>query len=488
MRRIPPSLLSGTFEVELYARPGQKLDELVKIADAEIERLKKEGPTAAEVRKAQNERESALIMGLQSVTRKASVLNQYMATLGDPLAYRTELDKVFAVTPADVVSGGEEVPGPDSDRARRSSRRPRHRDPPKPPSTPSKQAALADPPLAVSSRRIRPVDHARARSTAPAMSRHRSSGARLSNGLELRIVERHDLPIVTFDLIVKSGETLTPKGKEGLASIAASLLDEGTKTRDALQMAGELAEIGASLGTDGELESTTVSLTTLTRHLDHALDLYADVILNPSFPEKELDRLKLQRLAATQGPGRRPGADRRGRVPAIDLRAGPSLRPPRPGDARLGPIDHARRCGRVLQADHGAGQRRAGGRRRRPARADHRRARSAACAPGRPARSRRSRRSPHPARPHPRTGPIYLIDKPAAAQSVLTVGGSVPPASRPIISALTLMNAILGGQFCQPDQHEPSRGQGLQLRGSVELFVLARPRAVRGRRARFRPR
>ncbi len=70
----PTLLLSGTFEVELYARPGQKLDELVRIADAEIERLKNEGPTAAEVRKAQNERESALIMGMQSVTRKASVL------------------------------------------------------------------------------------------------------------------------------------------------------------------------------------------------------------------------------------------------------------------------------------------------------------------------------------------------------------------------------------------------------------------------------
>ena len=82
----PTQLLAGTFEVELYARPGEKLDELVKIADAEIERLKKEGPTALEVRKAQNERESGLIMGLQSVTRKASVLNQYMAVLGDPLA------------------------------------------------------------------------------------------------------------------------------------------------------------------------------------------------------------------------------------------------------------------------------------------------------------------------------------------------------------------------------------------------------------------
>jgi zinc protease len=69
----PTQLLSGTFEVELYARPGENFDDLKKIADAEIELLKKEGPTPLEVTKAQNERESALIMGLQSATRKASV-------------------------------------------------------------------------------------------------------------------------------------------------------------------------------------------------------------------------------------------------------------------------------------------------------------------------------------------------------------------------------------------------------------------------------
>ena len=132
--------------------------------------------------------------------------------------------------------------------------------------------------------RIRPLGHAPAWAHTPLRRLRDFERRTLSNGLELLIVERHELPIVTFDLIVKSGETSTPKGKEGLGSIAASLLDEGTKTRDSLQIAGELAEIGASLGAAGELESTTVSLTTLTRHLERALDLYADVILNPSFP------------------------------------------------------------------------------------------------------------------------------------------------------------------------------------------------------------
>ena len=182
----------------------------------------------------------------------------------------------------------------------------------------------------------------------PTLCRHDSSGARFPMASTLLIVERHELPIVTLDLIVKSGETSTPKGKEGLGSIAASLLDEGTKTRDCLQIAGEQAEIGAALAAAGELESTTVSLTTLTRHLDRGLDLYADVILNPSFPEKELQPAQAAATGSAQGPRRRRRADRRRGFPAFDFWAGPSLRPPRRRDAQLGRVDHPGRCRGVL--------------------------------------------------------------------------------------------------------------------------------------------
>ena len=98
----PTHHLSGEFEVELYAHPDKDLAELVKLADAEIERLKQYGPTESEVRKAQNQRESELIMGMQSVTRKAELLNQCQALYGDPLAYRAEIDRVFAVTVDDL--------------------------------------------------------------------------------------------------------------------------------------------------------------------------------------------------------------------------------------------------------------------------------------------------------------------------------------------------------------------------------------------------
>ncbi|MCA1685601.1 MAG: insulinase family protein, partial [Planctomycetia bacterium] len=71
----PTAQLAGRFEVELSARPGQSLDEIVTIADAEIARLKEEGPTDAEVLKAQNSRESTLVLGLQALQNRADFLN-----------------------------------------------------------------------------------------------------------------------------------------------------------------------------------------------------------------------------------------------------------------------------------------------------------------------------------------------------------------------------------------------------------------------------
>jgi len=439
----PTLLLSGTFEVELYARPGQKLDDLVRIADVEIERLKREGPTATEVRKAQNERESSLIMGLQSVTRKASVLNQSMGTLGDPLAYRTELEKVFLVTPADVTRVARKHVG-----ARRIEidvlpGEPASR-PPEAAVDLAKQAPVAGPPIAdvrdVFDRSIMPKPGATPHYVPPRFERRK-----LSNGLELRIIERHDLPIVTFDLVVKSGETLTPAGKEGLGSIAASLLDEGTNTRDALQVAGELAEIGASLGAAGGLESTTVSLTTLTRHLDQALELYTDVILNPVFPDKELNRLKLQRLAQLKAraddaeqtaasvfprliygvnhPYGRPDLGTPGSVRSItrDDAIAFTKRIMVPGNAVLVVVGDVRTDTIAASLE----------------------TRFRTWAPGPVPRAPSLAITPAP----PERRAVYLIDKPAAAQSVLTIGKIGASRRSPDFFALTLMNAILGGQF-----------------------------------------
>jgi zinc protease len=447
----PTHLLTGTFEIDLYARPesgpqpGQQLAELIKLTDAEIERLQKDGPTAVEVRKAQNQRESGLIMGFQSVTHKASMLNTYLAVFGDPLGYRTELEKIFAVTPEDVKRVARQylgpkrlqldvLPGPPTPRPAEGA------------VDAARQAPLASPP-------VPHIDDDFDRSKMPPLgptpryTPPRFERRQLGCGLELRIVERHELPIVTFDLVVKSGETLAPKGKEGVASLTLNLLDEGTAARDALQLAGELAEIGSALAGAGALEASSVSLTTLARHLERALDLYADVILHPAFPEKELQRLKIQRLAhlkaraddpeqtalavfprliyGLEHPYGRPDLGTPATVQSItrDDVAAFYKRIMVPGNAVLVVVGD-------VQPDHITA-------------ALESRFASLPAGPVPPPPFV----LPPPSAAASRSRTLYLIDKSAAAQSVLTVGQVGVARKSPDFYAVTLMNAILGGQF-----------------------------------------
>ncbi|HEX8116467.1 MAG TPA: pitrilysin family protein, partial [Pyrinomonadaceae bacterium] len=120
----------------------------------------------------------------------------------------------------------------------------------------------------------------------------------LSNGLEVLVVRHNELPIVAFDLVVKMGAAGDPAGQAGLASLTADMLDEGTKTRSSLEISDQLADIGSFMGVNAGWDSTTANMLPLKRHLDRALDIYADVLLNPAFPEKELARLRDQRLTA----------------------------------------------------------------------------------------------------------------------------------------------------------------------------------------------
>lgn len=118
---------------------------------------------------------------------------------------------------------------------------------------------------------------------------------KLTNGLNVWLVEAHELPLVAMNLVFQTGSDHDPSDRSGLASMTADVLDEGTTTRTALQIAEELDFLGATLGTNAFTDGSSVTLNCMTKHLDAALKIYADVVLNPTFPEKEFARLKEQR-------------------------------------------------------------------------------------------------------------------------------------------------------------------------------------------------
>lgn len=118
----------------------------------------------------------------------------------------------------------------------------------------------------------------------------------LPNGLKLMIVEQHELPLADFVLVVGSGGTVDPSGKPGVANLTSTMLIEGTATRSSLEIADQLAFLGIGLGTNSNWDASTVSLHTPIAQLDSALALFADVILKPSFPTSEFERIRKNRL------------------------------------------------------------------------------------------------------------------------------------------------------------------------------------------------
>jgi zinc protease len=121
--------------------------------------------------------------------------------------------------------------------------------------------------------------------------------ATLPNGLTLLLNERRGLPIVSANLVFKTGSDANPIDKPGLASFVAAMLDEGTTTRSALQIADEVAQLGASLSTSSSMDSMTVSGHALSKNFGATLNLIADVVLRPNFPAAEVERQRVSRLA-----------------------------------------------------------------------------------------------------------------------------------------------------------------------------------------------
>lgn len=120
----------------------------------------------------------------------------------------------------------------------------------------------------------------------------------LPNGLKLMVVEQHELPLADFILVVGSGGTADPAAKGGVANLTASMLTEGTTTRNSLQISDQIAYLGINLSASSNWDATTVSLHTPTSQLDSALALFADVVLHSSFPSEDFERVKKNRLTS----------------------------------------------------------------------------------------------------------------------------------------------------------------------------------------------
>ena len=121
--------------------------------------------------------------------------------------------------------------------------------------------------------------------------------AKLKNGLNVVLLERHSAPIVNVALAIDAGSASDSPAKAGAASLALDLMDEGTKTRNAFQISDELDMLGASLNTGNGADMSYVRLRATAEKLQPSLGIMADVVLNPAFPEDQFAVQKQRRLA-----------------------------------------------------------------------------------------------------------------------------------------------------------------------------------------------
>lgn len=117
----------------------------------------------------------------------------------------------------------------------------------------------------------------------------------LSNGLPVLLMEKHEVPLVQVNVLIKAGAAMDPASRSGVASMTAAMLDEGAGPRDALQLADAIEYLGARITTGAGQHTSVISLHTPLSRLDSALNLLADITLRPTFPAGELDRQRRER-------------------------------------------------------------------------------------------------------------------------------------------------------------------------------------------------
>ncbi len=289
--------IGGQFYVRATARPGQSIAQVEKELDEELARFLKNGPTPEEMQRVKAQYQANFIRGIERIGGfggKSDRLAESQVYRGSADAYKISLKRVQEATAEDLrtaahrwLSDGvyilEVNPFPDYKTA----------------------GAGAD--------RNKAPDTG----TPPELKLPKLQRATLSNGLKVILAERHEVPLVNFTLAADAGFASDASATPGTANLAMQVLTDGTRARNALQISDELETLGATLRGSSNLDLSFVSLSALTAKLDLSLDLFADVVLHPSYPETEVKREQKLVLA---------GIDREQNTPAtLALRVLPAL-------------------------------------------------------------------------------------------------------------------------------------------------------------------
>ena len=269
--------LGSLMFVTVTVKPGVDPAEAEREMDAVIGELLDKGPTPEELQRARSRTLADFLRGIERLGGfggRSDVLAESMTYGGSTDSYLDKLETMARAAPADVRAAGQKWLRANS----------------------YTMLVKPFPKLAAGrtgvDRKVLP-----ALGDAPEVKFPEVQRATLKNGLSVMLLERHSAPIVNVTVVVDAGFASDTAERAGAASLALDLMDEGTKTRDTFQIVNELDSLGARLSTSSGLDMSSVKVRATSENLRPTLNVLADVVLNPSFPQDQFVIQKERRLA-----------------------------------------------------------------------------------------------------------------------------------------------------------------------------------------------
>ena len=278
--------IGGFYYIEASVQPNGDHELVKKAINEELERFLKDGPSKSEMRRAKMKLRSSFLRGLEKVGGfggKSDILAQNAVYTGDPGYYKKSLQIIEDASREDIMSVANKW------LSRGTYNLEVH---------PTEKLVSNEEGVDRSSV---PVTE-----TFPESKFIKFQKEALSNGLNLVVAKQENIPIVSFNLLLDAGYAADQYSAPGTSSMVMSMLDEGTEKMDALEISDRASEIGAIISSGAGIDTSSVSMNALRENLDDSLKLYSEIILEPSFPDRELERIRNQKLAQIQQEKNQP--------------------------------------------------------------------------------------------------------------------------------------------------------------------------------------
>jgi zinc protease len=297
--------VSGLFTIDATAAEGKTIDDVAKVLNASFLDLAKNPPTQAELTRALARFEHETYEHIATPLYRAILLATNYVQKEDPAYYREDYARYYQVKPADLARVAQTYLKPEKVVLTIA------------PVKPGQDKSVVDQVGPIADTNFDKGNPSPARSAAdepmwkelpgpsavPDWQPPRYVRKTLSNGLDLWVVPWRTLPIVEARLLIPVGTADDPSGKSGLANLTATLLDKGTKTKTHNQLVEELDALGVSLSAGASVDSTSVSVSVLSKNLAPTLSLVGEILTAPRFDPEDFDReRKLELDALLQGP------------------------------------------------------------------------------------------------------------------------------------------------------------------------------------------